>query len=313
MGHDHHHHHGHHHGHVHAPAPGDGDPRVPLAGALVLNGGFLVVEAVVGWLTGSLALLSDAAHMASDVGALALALATAQLARAAADDRRTFGWRRAEVLGGFLNGLALLGACAWILVEAVERMADGPPDLPGAPMLGVAFLGLLVNLGSAWWLWRGGHDDLNVRAALAHMLADALGSVGAMGAGVMVILGYPLADPLISVAVALLVAWGTVGLLRATTRVLLQLPPAHLDVTALRSALVATEGVQSVHDLHVWTLDGRSPIVTAHLVIDESTDADVARSTAAHALDEGFAVHHATLQVEREEGAPCTTPEGCGG
>jgi len=323
MGNDHHHGHGHHghghghhghghHGHVHVPT-GEGDPRGPLAGALLLNGGYLLVEAGVGWWSGSLALLSDAAHMASDVGALALALITAQLARAASNAHRTFGWRRAEVLGGFLNGLGLLAACAWIAVEAVERLQHGPPELPGLPMLVVAFLGLLVNLGSAWWLWRGGHDDLNVRAALAHMLADALGSVGAMVAGALVMAGYPMADPVISVAVAMLVAWGTVGLLRATSRVLLQLPPENLDVDALRTTLCATTGVRSVHDLHVWTVDGRSPIVTAHLVLADDADGDATRVAAAAALDEGFAVHHATLQIERGAQPACGVPEGCGG
>jgi cobalt-zinc-cadmium efflux system protein len=298
-------------GHVHVHVPEGTDPRRALAGALALNGVFLVVELGVGWWSGSLALMSDAAHMASDVGALALALGAAQLALRPSGPDRTFGWRRAEVLGGFTNAVLLLLACLWIVWEAAQRLASGPPDVPGLPMLLVATLGLLINLGAAWALWREGHQDLNVRAALAHMLADALGSVGAMVAAGLVMVGYPLADPVISVLVALLVAWGTVRLVQLTARVLLQLPPPGFDVRALREAMAAVPNVASVHDLHVWTLDGRAPILSAHVVIHPDGDHDAVRSALDGVLEERFDVHHGTLQVER--GGPCLAPEHCGG
>jgi cobalt-zinc-cadmium efflux system protein len=309
----HHVHHGHahdahDHGHGHAPK---GDPRKALAWALALNGGYLVVELVVGTWSGSLALLSDAAHMASDVGALLLALGAAQLALAPSGPGRTFGWRRAEVLGGFTNGVLLLVVCAWIVWEAASRALEGPPELPGLPMLVVAFVGLLINLGAAFALWREGHDDLNVRGAMAHMLADAVGSVGAMVAGGLVMLGYPLADPVVSVLVALLVVWGTFGLLRLTAQVLLQLPPSGFDVGKLRGRMTEVAGVGSVHDLHVWTLDGRSPILTAHVVLADGGDALQVRSALEHVLEHDFGVPHATIQVEA--GGSCLVPENCGG
>jgi len=295
--------------HVHV-APGS-DPRMALAGALAFNGAFLFVELGVGWWSGSLALLSDAAHMASDVGALVLALGAAHLARRPPGPDRTFGWRRTEVLGGFTNAVLLMVACTWIVWEAGTRLLEGPPEVPGVAMLVVATIGLGINLGAAWALWRGGHDDLNVRAALAHMLADALGSVGAMVAAGLVIAGYPLADPVVSVLVALLVAWGTVSLLGITARVLLQLPPKGFDVRALRSAMADQDSVVGVHDLHVWTLDGRAPILTAHVVAAAEADLETVRLALDHVLEERFGVHHATLQVER--GGPCLAPEGCGG
>jgi cobalt-zinc-cadmium efflux system protein len=295
--------------HVHVPA--GSDPRKALAGALALNGAFLLVELGAGWWSGSLALLSDAAHMASDVGALVLALGAAQLSRRPAGPDQTFGWRRTEVLGGFTNAVLLMVACVWIVWEAGQRMLEGPPEVPGVAMLVVATIGLGINLGAAWALWRGGHEDLNVRAALAHMLADALGSVGAMVAAGLVMAGYPLADPVVSVLVALLVAWGTVRLLQLTARVLLQLPPQGFDVRALRGSMSEVPSVVGVHDLHVWTLDGRAPILTAHVVATAEADTDTVRIALDHVLEERFGVHHATLQVER--GGPCLAPEGCGG
>ena len=295
--------------HVHVPE--GSDPRAALAGALAFNGAFLIVELGVGWWSGSLALMSDAAHMASDVGALVLALGAAQLAREPADPDRTFGWRRAEVLGGFTNAVLLLVACGWIVWEAVERMLAGPPEVPGLAMLVVATIGLGINLGAAWALWRGGHEDLNVQAALAHMLADALGSVGAMAAAGLVMAGYPLADPVISVLVALLVAWGTIGLLKVTARVLLQLPPEGFDVRALRQAMLTEQGVVGVHDLHVWTLDGRAPIFTAHVLAGPDSDLEAVRVALDGRLEKDFGVHHGTLQVERD--GPCLAPESCGG
>ena len=288
-GHDHHHH---------------GDSRGALALALVLNGGFLVVEAGVGWWSGSLALLSDAVHMVGDVAALVLALGAAQLARGRPGPDRTFGLRRAEVLGGFVNGLAMLLACAWIAWEAVGRLAAGAPDVPGLPILVVGLVGLAINLGSVAVLLRSGADDLNVRGALLHMAADALGSVGAVLAAGLVMAGVPAADPVVSLAIAGLVLWSTGSLLRDTGRVLLQLPPVGLDVRALRDTLVAVPGVASVHDLHVWTLDGQRAIVTAHLVCSDAGAPDTIRQAALTALEAHHGVGHATLAVEAA-GAPC--------
>lgn len=299
------------HSHSHSHAPAGMDPRKALAGSLVLNGAFLFVEAAVGWWSGSLALLSDAGHMLSDVGALALALGAAVVARRPAAADRTFGWARVEVLGGFVNGLTQLLVCAWIFIEAAERLAGDPPPVPGLPVLGVALVGLAINLGSVALLIRSDRENLNIRGALLHMAADALGSVGAVLAAVLLMAGFPAADAIVSVLIAALILWGTVRLLRDSSRVLLQLPPDHLDVGEVRSALVATAGVLDVHDLHVWTLDGRAPVLSVHLVVAEAGGLDAIRRAAVHTLRERFGVRHATMQVEiaTADGAvPCGEP-----
>ena len=306
MAHDHSHNSGHSHAHAHAHK--GGDARAALFVSLVLNGAFLVVEAGVGFWTGSLALLSDAAHMLSDVGALILALGAAQLARAARAPERTFGLRRAETLGAFINGLALLVACGVIFWEAGGRLLEGSPPLQGLPILLVGVIGLLINLGSAWSLWSSGSQDLNVRGALIHMLADALGSVGAIVAAILALSGYPQGDVLISIGIGLLVLWGTWGLLRDSCRILLQLPPPGLDVRAVLTALREVPGVNEVHDLHVWTLDGREPTVSAHLASSVPGDLDVVRLAAVRVLEQRFHATHVTLQVERAAG-----DVGCGG
>jgi cobalt-zinc-cadmium efflux system protein len=303
MGAHHHHDHPHDHGpgHVHVHVPAGRDPRPALAVALGLNGAFLLIEAGVGAWTGSLALLSDAAHMLSDVAALALALGAAQLARRRASATMTFGLGRAEVLGAWTNGLLLLLACGWIAFEGVERLILGPPPVPGFPVLVVGAIGLAINLGSAFFLWRSDPENLNVRAALAHMLADALGSVGAVLAAVLVMAGLPAADPAISLLIAAMVTWGAVRVLRESGRVLLELPPARVEVPAIRDALLGLDGVEAVHDLHVWSLDGSAPLVSTHLVADPRAVGIAAR--ARRVLAERFGVTHLTVQVEDSEEA----------
>lgn len=292
-------------GHHHTPhnPHASGTQRALLA-ALVLNGSFLIVEAVLGLWTGSLALLSDAAHMASDVGALLLALAAARLAERAGSAAKTYGWRRAEVLGAFTNGLLLLGLCAWIAWEAVQRVLDGPPEVAALPVLIAGVLGLAINLGSAWFLHHEAHEhDLNARGAMIHMLSDALGSVGAIGSAIALSQGYWLADPLISMLIAVLVLLSTASLLRDSASVLLQFAPDHIDVHKVAEVLAAVQGVDEVHDLHLWSLDGRRVVLSAHLVTEG--DAFAVREAAAHAL-EHLGVGHSTLQMESKACAhPC--------
>jgi cobalt-zinc-cadmium efflux system protein len=314
VGHHHHHHHshsavgphtGHAHGHTHAHdghGHSHGDARSALGLALGLNALFLGVEVGVGLWTGSLALLSDAAHMLSDVGALALALGAAQLARRRASSGMTFGLARAEVLGAFVNGLGLLAVCAAIANESVRRLFEGPPPVAGAPVMVVGAIGLAINLASAWVLHRADHDDLNVRGALLHMLSDALGSAAAIVAAVALMYGVTAADPVVSLLVGALVAVGAVGLVRDAGRILLELPPRGLDVGRLHTELGAIDGVAEVHDLHAWSLDGRTPLVSAHIVVDAEADADGVCARARSLLDDGFGVHHATLQVEGPRG-----------
>lgn len=294
------------HPHHHAPTRADAAMRA-LWAAFALNGGFLLVEAAAGWWTGSLALLGDAAHMLSDVAALAIALGAARLARRPPSASQTFGLRRAETVGAFVNGLILVAAALGIAFEAVRRIADGAPEIPGWPVLIVGVIGLGVNLGSAFALWRSEADDLNVRGALLHMLADALGSVGAIIAAGLLLAGFPLADPVVSVLIAALVLVGATRLLRDAGRVLLQLPPVGFDVPEVVGALAQLPGVFNVHDLHVWTLDGQTSIVTAHLVARPEADLEAVRAAAAELLEHRYGVDHATLQVERDT-LPCPDP-----
>lgn len=323
------HQHGHDHGGGLGHAHGLGQHHVgtdaasvrALTWALILNGGFLAVELVLGFLTGSLALLSDAAHMVSDVAALLLALGAARLASRAADTLRTFGWRRAEVLGAFVNGLALVGACVVIFWESGERLLLGAPEVDPLPVLIAGIVGLAINLGSAWFLVRAGSDNLNVRGALLHMLADALGSVGAIVAALGLWAGYPVADPLAGLLIGLLVLYGAVALLKEAGGVLLQFTPQGTDSSALQAALLELEHVRAVHDVHLWSLDGQQPILTAHLVLSEAALAEgldpFAMQDAAHALlEERFGVAHCTLQLEAGDGCGgCTlqAPDGSEG
>lgn len=308
MGHGHSHAH-HDHGHHGHPAPRGVSVRGALGVALVLNGLYLVVEVVVGLWSGSLALLSDAAHMLSDVGALALALGTASLALRSASPDRSYGWRRAEVLGAFVNGLTLVLACAWIFAEAVERLYTGGQVALPLPALLAGAAGLGVNLGSAWVLTRAREQSLNVRAAMTHMLADALGSVAAMVAAALAWAGVAWADPAISLVVGGLVLRATWGLLRDSTAVLLQFAPAGVRAQEVEAVLRSADGVEGVHELHLWSLDGQRAVLSAHVVSAPGVPADSVLRAAERRLGERFGELHTTLQVEPAHAA-CPT-QGC--
>lgn len=297
MAHDHSHDHGHTHGHAHAHGAADATRRA-LTVALVLNGIFLVVEAGLGAITGSLALLSDAAHMLSDVGALALALGAAWLSQGAASPGRSFGWRRAETLGAFTNAIVLLGACVWLFTEAVSRLAGTPPEVSPTPVLIAGVLGLAINLGSALALWRADRGNLGVRAALTHMLADALGSVGAILSALLLYRGIWAADALVSLFIGGLVLWSTVSLLREAGAVLLQFAPSGVSAEDVTATLRTLPGVADVHHLHIWTLDGRTAVLSAHLVPSPGQGPDALRLTAESLLLDRFDIHDTTLQVE---------------
>lgn len=292
------------HDHAHSPAH---STRRALLVALVLNGAFLIVELVAGLLTGSLALLSDATHMVSDVAAIALALGAAQLARRGATPQRSYGLLRAETLGAFCNGLALIVACAVIFWHAVGRLAGGSPHIDAWPVLLIGVAGLLVNLGSAWFLYRSDRENLNIRGALLHMLADALGSAGAIVAAGLLALGIYAADAVVSMLIGVLVLWATWDLLRDSARVLLQFAPPGVDVEAIRGALLGVEGTVDVHDLHVWSLDGQHAILSAHVVGAEGTSVEHLRERAEQVLEADFQIRHSTIQTEVAGG--CTDHE----
>jgi cobalt-zinc-cadmium efflux system protein len=253
--------------HVHEHAPRDVPLRV-LAIAFFLTFGFLIVEAVVGWWSGSLALLADAGHMLADAGALGLAFFAQRWAARPRSQRSTYGWRRAEVLAAFVNGILLAVTALFIILEAVQRFYHPHPIL-GVAMLTVAVLGLLVNLGIARLLMSGREQSVNVRAAFAHVLTDALGSVGAIAAGIAVIwFDSTRADPIFSVIIAILVAFSGWRILKETTAILLEVVPTHLDPTKIAHTILETPGVARCADLHVWAISDDLDVVSAHVVLE---------------------------------------------
>jgi cobalt-zinc-cadmium efflux system protein len=305
-----HDHTGHDHaGHGHTPGIDRDAQRRALRVALVANAGFLVVEVVAGLATHSLALLADAAHMASDVIALVIALVAQALLARPATDRHSYGLQRAEVLGAQANGIGLVVVAAWIVVTAVQRLGS-PADVHGGALLVVAALGLVVNLGSVVVLQRAAGDSLNMRGAVLHMGLDAAGSVAAMIAGVAALGGADRVDPAVSIVVAALVLWSAWGLLRSTAHVLLEGTPRGVDPDAVADALLAEAGVEAVHHLHVWSLASDVPALSAHVVLEgEQTlhEAQAAGGRLKELLDHRFGITHATLELECH---PCDDPPG---
>ncbi|MEO6462848.1 MAG: cation diffusion facilitator family transporter [Candidatus Eisenbacteria bacterium] len=296
-----------------APHAHSGSRRA-LAMVLALNALSCLVEFAAGWWTNSLALLSDAGHMLGDVGAIALSLAAATLAARPAAPDKTWGWWRSEILAAMVNGVTLVVIAALVFVEAVRRLGS-PPDVPGPAIVVVATFGLLINLISVAALSAGRRGDLNLRGAFLHSVSDALGSIGAIVAGVLVMTrGWTLADPLASIFIAVLVAVAGVGLLRDTVHVLMEGAPASIRVDRLRGALEGSSGVRAVHDLHVWSLTSRFPAVSAHVVADPAlslAEGQVLLDRLRGMLLEEFEVRHVTLQLETlaAEGCdPCAEP-----
>ena len=302
---------GDHHDHDHHHGP---TPERALWVAILLNGGFLVLEAGVGWWLGSLALLADAGHMVSDVGALTVALIAARIRHRRPDAGYTFGLRRAPVLGGLINGVMLVGVVVLIGIEAAERLAD-PPALDGLGVLATGAAGLFVNLASAWYLARSRDQSVNTRGAMLHLLADALGSVAAMISAVAVLLwSAPLADPIASVVIALLILIGSLPLLRDTLRILLQRAPAGIDIAEVEALLADHEAVRGVEDLHLWELDSGEPILSAMLLVQLAGlhDANEVCDGLRASLHERLGIEHTTLECRQREAPVCALGEPVG-
>ena len=276
--------------------------------ALALTGGFALVEALFGWWANSLALISDAGHMAADAGALAIALLAARLAARPAGRRNSYGYGRAEIIGAFVNGLTMLAIVVWIAVEAVGRIFKPLPIAGGTVML-VAGLGLAVNLAVLWLLTRNGshghghaghdHGNLNTRAATVHVLGDLLGSVAAIVAGAVVhYTGWTLVDPLLSVLVALLILRSTWRVLAESTGVLMEGVPSGIDYTEVGHFLAGLEGVVSLHDLHVWQMNPSRRALSAHILLANVESWPRVLGAARAGLRERFSIDHVTLQPE---------------
>lgn len=299
------HHHGHGHGHQRI------DPDAPdhlrrrqqrvLWFSLGINGLLLVAEVIGGIVFGSLALLADAAHMLSDVAGLAIALVAQSLMVRPHSPRHTYGLMRAEALGAQANAVLLLVSTGWIVYEAVQRISD-PHPVQGGAVLVVAVLGLLVNVGSMWALARVRGDNLNIEGAHAHMMADALGSVGAIVAGLAVVtVGWVWVDTAASVLIAGLVLVSGARLLSATTHVLMEGAPSHLDVGEVSAAIRSTAGVEDVHHVHLWSLSTDTPALSAHVVMEGAVDLHGAQEKTVairERLHGEFGIDHSTLELE---------------
>jgi cobalt-zinc-cadmium efflux system protein len=272
---------------------------------------FMVVETVAALLTGSLALLSDAGHMFTDVLGIAMALAAITTAgRAGTDSQRTFGLYRLEVLAALANAVLLAGVAGFVVVEAVRRLTD-PPDVAAGSMLVVAVGGLVVNLISFGLLRSGAKESISVRGAYLEVVGDLLGSFGVIVAAVIIALtGWQYADPIVAVLVALLILPRTFALGRAAVRILVQAAPENVEVALVRDRLAAVPGVCDVHDLHVWTLTSGMDVASAHLSLDPAAELGTVLATARDALHEDFAIDHATLQVEPAGAGGSCTPAG---
>lgn len=259
---------------------------------------FLLVEAVAGVLTGSLALLADAGHMLADVSSLLMALVANWFTGRAACHKRSYGWHRLEIMAAFLNGLALIVVSVYIAVEAVHRFST-PRQVNGGVLLIVAVAGLVANIASALVLYRSSNDNLNVKAAFLHVLADMLGSVGAILAGVLIVLfGWMIADPIIGVVISILVLVSAWNLVRECVAILMQSTPEHVDAETLTEDILGITGVTQVHDLHVWTMTSGYLVLTVHVVVRDDASGD----EVLHHINEMFhgkwGIRHTTVQIE---------------
>ncbi|SFN01911.1 cation diffusion facilitator family transporter [Variovorax sp. OV329] len=287
------------HTHSHAiSAPGSARHERALWMALGMTGAFLVAEVIGGMLTGSLALISDAAHMFTDSAALAISLAAIRIGRRGVDDRRTFGYYRFEIIAAAFNALLLFGVAIYILYEAYER-AKAPTPIASGGMLAIAILGLAVNLVSMRLLQSGKDQSLNVKGAYLEVWSDMLGSVGVIvGAIVIWLTGWTWVDSGIAVLIGLWVLPRTWILLRDSINILLEGVPAEMDLAEVRTVLSGLAKVDSVHELHLWAMTSGKASLSVHLVSAHG-DADAITQAAAKALQERFDLHHSTIQVEK--------------
>ncbi|QCQ16333.1 cation diffusion facilitator family transporter [Microbacterium sp. RG1] len=292
--------------HDHAPASGvrGGSNRRLLAISLGITSTVFVVQVVGAILSGSLALLADAAHMLTDAAALVIALIASAVAARPANDRRTFGYQRAEVFGALANGVILLGLSLWVGVEAITRLINpAEAEVAGGLMLGVAAVGLIANAVAMWLLGAAQRTSINVRGAYLEVLGDLLGSVAVIVAAVVILLtGWLPADAIASLLIAAMIVPRAIGLLREVVSVLSEATPKGVEVDTIRAHILGTPGVVAVHDLHVWQLTRGAPVFTAHVVVDEEAYATggAARilSDLQGCLAKHFDVEHSTFQLE---------------
>lgn len=287
---------GHDHGHNHAA----GANSKMLAIALGLTTAFLIAELIGSFLFNSLALLSDAAHMFTDSAALAIALAAVKIGQRPADDARTFGYRRFEILAAAFNALLLFAVAGYVLWEGIGRFLE-PAEVQSTGMLIVAAIGLVVNIIAMRLLAAGKDQSLNVKGAYLEVWADMLGSIGVIvGAIVIMLTGWQWVDPVVAIGIGLWVLPRTWILLKDTTHILLEGVPRGLRLSDVREAIASTPGVVSTHDLHVWSMTSDDVSASVHVELDEGAEAETVRVAIALMLDQRFGIEHATIQVEED-------------
>lgn len=298
-GHDHGHHHHHHHHHDH----GREGNKKGLMIALVITAGIMLLEFIGGLVTNSLALLSDSGHMLSDTSSLALSLVAMWFATRPASPNKTYGFYRFEILAALFNGLTLFLIAAFIVYEAVERFLD-PQAVASGTMILIAIIGLLANLLSAFALMSKGDvkDNVNLRSAYLHVLGDALGSVGAIIAGVLMLLfDWYIADPIISVVVALLILKSAWGVIKHSIHILMEGTPITVDQQEVKATLQEIDGVINVHDLHIWTITSGLDSLSCHLLIKDNQDSQAILQTAINLIESKFKILHTTIQIEKSD------------
>ncbi|AMQ06392.1 cation diffusion facilitator family transporter [Sporosarcina psychrophila] len=293
----HDHDHGHHHSHAR-----EGNKK-GLAIAFIITAGIMLLEFFGGLLTNSLALLADSGHMLSDAGSLALSLVAIWFAARAASPKKTYGYYRFEILAALFNGVTLFVIAGMIVYHAYGRFFE-PQTVASGSMIIIAFIGLAANLLSAWFLISKGDvkDNVNLRSAYLHVLGDALGSVGAIIAGiVMYFFDWYVADPIISVVVALLILKGAWGIIKQTIHILMEGTPITIDQQEVKQTLEAIEGVINVHDLHVWTITSGLDSLTCHLLIEDNQDEQRILQQAIQQIEKQFKIMHTTIQIEKSD------------
>ena len=284
-------------------ATADSDRRRLLV-VLGVTSVYLVTELVGGYLTGSLALLSDAVHMLTDIAALCLGLLTLWISTRPASSAKTYGYLRAEILGALLNGLFLWLLVAFIWIEAVGRLRN-PRPVSGLGVMAVAIVGIGVNTFSAWMTSTdtpgGPRRGMAIRAVFVHVISDLVGSVGVLASGALnYFTGWTQADPAVSILIGCLVLYGSWGLVREGVDILMESVPSHIDLDEMRNDLLAVSGTEEVHDLHVWCLTTRQIALSAHAVVAADADRDRVLAEMCHLLQTKFDIHHLTLQLERD-------------
>ena len=307
MGHAHNNdHHGHSHGgHCHAPA----DFGRAFAIGVVLNSAFVIVEAVYGFLSGSMALVADAGHNLSDVLALMLAWGASVAAKRPPSPRFTYGYKSSTILAALANAMLLALAIGAILFETIHRLFE-PAPVEGMTMVVIAGIGIIINTATALMFMRGRKHDLNIRGAFLHMAADALVSLGVVIAGLAILTtGQIWIDPVTSLVIVAVIAWGTWGLARDSIKLGLHAVPDGIDEAAVRTHLSSLEGVAEVHDLHIWPMSTTETALTAHLVIPAGHPGDQFLASLSRELTERFGIGHSTVQIEANS-AEC---DDCGG